>query len=144
MSQVQFPGSCSQDSGPQGHKSQVPGTQFWGPGCQGPISRVLGVSVFCLRVLESRVSSLSVRVPGFRGASPGSQVLILDYASTVSANWREYCMILMKNDSVCGFTFTGNEEFEEHSELLVSVVHLELKLLGFIPLYFTHLFLCFL
>ena len=63
-------------------------------------------------------------------------------------------MILMKNDSVCGFTFTGNEEFEEHSELLVSVVHLELKLLDifcmfksfytFISLFFTHLFLCIL
>ena len=55
MSQVQFSGSCSQDSGPQGCKSQMPGTQFWGPGCQGPSSRVLRVRVSCLRVLEPQV-----------------------------------------------------------------------------------------
>ena len=58
MSQVQFSGPCSQDSGSEGRKSEVSWTQF-----QGPSSRVL-----------------SVRGPGLRISGPGSQVLILDYA----------------------------------------------------------------
>ena len=78
VSQVQFSGSCSQDSGFQDNMSQVPGTQFQGPGChgpmpQGPRSRVLGVRVPCPRVPESQA-------PGPGSQRPGSQVLILDYA----------------------------------------------------------------
>ena len=83
MSQVQFSESCSQNSGLQGCKSQVPGTQFWGPGHQGPSSRVLGVRVLCLRVLEPQVldsqfsgskglKSQCSWVPGLR--VPGSRV----------------------------------------------------------------------
>ena len=66
MSQVQFSGFCSQDSGPQGRKSQVLGTQFQGPGCQGPSSRVLGVRVLCLRVLKPHVPDSRVPRPGYR------------------------------------------------------------------------------
>ena len=42
-------------------KSQVPGTQFHGPGCQGPMSQA----------------------PSPRVLGPGSQVLILDYAVNI-------------------------------------------------------------
>ena len=55
-------------------KSQVPGTQFLGPGCQGPSSRVLGVRVPYLRVLESQVPESPVpglRVPGLRVSGSG-------------------------------------------------------------------------
>ena len=71
-------------SGPQGRKFQVPGTRFQGPGCQGPSSRVLGVRVSCLRILEpqvpdSRVSGSQVlesQCPWVPGLSvPRSQVL---------------------------------------------------------------------
>ena len=60
MPQVQFSGSCSQDSGPQSRKSQVPRTQFWGSGSQDPSSRVLGVRVSCLKVLEYRISGFQI------------------------------------------------------------------------------------
>ena len=68
MSQVQFLGSCSQDSGSQGRNFQVPDTHFQGPGCQDPCPRIPG-----LRVSEPQV-------PGSQVLGPGSQVLILDYA----------------------------------------------------------------
>ena len=82
MSQIQFSGSCSQDSGSHCRKSQVPGTQFQGLGCQtptfqGPVSRVRGVRVSFPRVPEPQSSGSQVlwlRVPcpeshisGFRG-----------------------------------------------------------------------------
>ena len=66
VSQVQFSWSCSQDSWSQGRKSQILGTQFQGPGCQG---------------LEFRCH----RVLGFRNSGPGSQVLILCYAISDSS-----------------------------------------------------------
>ena len=83
MSQVQFSGSCSQDSNAQGRKSEVPETQFQGPWCQE--SRVPGFRVPRLRVPESQVPGSqgpvfwvqSLRVPG-----PRSKVLILDYFIT--------------------------------------------------------------
>ena len=71
-------------SRPQGRKSQVSGIQFRGSGCQGPSSRILGVRVSCLRVLELQVpdswvsgskglESLCPWVPGLRVS--GSQGL---------------------------------------------------------------------
>ena len=63
MSQVHISGSCCQDSGSQGRKSQVPGTQFKAPVCQGPSSRVPESLVLGLRVS-------SLRVPGFRVSGP--------------------------------------------------------------------------
>ena len=76
-------------SRPQGRKSQVSGIQFRGSGCQGPSSRILGVRVSCLRVLEPQVpdswvsgskglESLCPWVPGLRvsgSQGPGSQGL---------------------------------------------------------------------
>ena len=62
MSEVQFSGSCSQNSGSQGRKS----------GCQGPSYRVLGITVPCLSVLESQVPE--PRVPDLGSETPGSRV----------------------------------------------------------------------
>ena len=64
VSQVKFSGSSSGYSGSECRKSQVPGTQVWGPGSLSPSSRILGFRVPCLTVPESqvpdpRVSSLS-------------------------------------------------------------------------------------
>ena len=90
MSQVQFSGSCAQDSGSESRKSEVPGTQFRGPGCQRPSSRVLGVRVLCFRDPESQGSgsqgsrvldpgSHGPRVPGLRVPAPRSRILTLDH-----------------------------------------------------------------
>ena len=96
VSQVKFSGSSSGDSGSEYCKSQVPGTQVWGPGCLSPSSRILGFRVPCLTVPESQGSGSQglesqcpkvqgLRVPGSRvsgSQGPGSRagVLILDYA----------------------------------------------------------------
>ena len=88
MYQVQFSGSCSQDSGFQGNISQVPGTQFQGPMSQGRSPRVVGVRVSCPRVLESQhrgsqglgSGSQGSESQSFGSQGPGSQVLTLDYA----------------------------------------------------------------
>ena len=55
-------------------------------GSQGPITRVLGVRIPCLRVASPKAQGPSSRVPVFQVSSlrvpgPGSQVLILDYAN---------------------------------------------------------------
>ena len=72
-SQVQFWGSCCQDSGSQSRNFQVPGTYFQVPGCQGP--RVPGS-----RVPESRVSgSQGPGVPGLRSQDPRYRVSGLDF-----------------------------------------------------------------
>ena len=70
----------SQDPVSQGHNSQVPGTHFQGPGCQGPMSqspsfRGLGVRVPCPTVPRSQASGSRVsesQGPGSQG--PGLQV----------------------------------------------------------------------
>ena len=96
VSQVKFSGSSSGDSGSECCKSQVPGTQVWGPGCLSPSSRILGFRVPCLTVPESqgsgsqdlesqcpKVQGLRVQDPvsqGLRVPGPVSGVLILDYA----------------------------------------------------------------
>ena len=75
------------DSGSQGRKSKVPGTQLRGPGCQSPSSRILGVRVPCFRVLKSQVPEscvIGLRVSSLRVPGPGSQVLILDYATKIA------------------------------------------------------------
>ena len=73
VSQVQFSEYCSQDTGSQDRKFQVPGTRFQDPGCHGPMSQ--GSSS---RILSVRVPC--PRFPGLTAPGPGSQVLILGYA----------------------------------------------------------------
>ena len=74
-SQFQFSGLCFQDSGSQGRKSQVPGSQFQCPWChcpmsQGPSSRVLAIRVLCPGSQGPRDSGF--RISGPRVGGPGS------------------------------------------------------------------------
>ena len=94
MSQVQFSGSCSQDSGSQGRKSQVPGTQFKGPVCQGPSSRVpeslvLGLRVSSLRVPRSRVSGPDFRLWRQKGVPKNFFIKKRNSGTGFSSEFRE-------------------------------------------------------
>ena len=90
MSQVQFLGYWSQNSGFQGRKSKVPGSIFQVPGYRGLMSQGCESQVPGSKFQNSGFQgpmSQGPRVPGPRVPGSGSQVLILEYACWLSVNW---------------------------------------------------------
>ena len=80
-----FSGSYCQDSGSHVRKSQVPGCQFQGLGCQGPMSQGQ----------NSRVTGPRFLLPTSQSQGPQSQVLVLCHILSVLQDFCQKYMILV-------------------------------------------------